>query len=105
MWPRTFRKFGDLSKTSERGQRRIMTALQSFVSIPIHHCRAGSALQVVGLSNSSIPLIGQIAKMSPSVSPDPRITPVAQGYAITVGRHSLVAFVAINGVALCLCIL
>jgi hypothetical protein len=100
-----FYEFGDLSKASESGQRRVMTALQSFVSIPIHYCQAGSASQVVGLSNSSIPLINQIAAILPSVSPDSRVTPVAQGYAITVGPDSLVAFAAINGFTLCLCFL
>jgi hypothetical protein len=100
-----FYEFGDLSKASESGQRRVMTAMQSLVSIPIYYCQAGRASQVVGLSNSPIPLVNQIAAMLPSVSPDSRVVPVAQSYAIAVGRAGLVAFAAINGLALCLCFL
>lgn len=100
-----FYEFGGLSKASESGKRSVQTALQSLVSIPIHTCQAGSASQVVGLSNITIPLANYIEAMLPSVSPDSRVMPVARSYAITVGRDALVAFAAINGIALCLCFL
>jgi len=98
-----FYEFGDLSKAAESAQRRVMTALQSLVSIPIHYCQAGSAAQVVGLSNSSIPLVDFISTMLPTVQPDSRIMPVTQSYAIAVGHDSLVAFAVINGFILWLC--
>jgi hypothetical protein len=99
-----FYEYGDLSKASESGQRRVMTALQSLVSIPIHYCQAASAYQVVGLgSNSSIPLVDFISRMLPKIQPDTRITPATESFAIAVGLDALVPFAAINGFALLLC--
>lgn len=95
--------FGDLSKPSESGKRRMQTALQSLVSTLIHNCQAGSASQPLGLSNDVIPLAGYIATMLPSVLPDARVALVARSHAIAVGCDALVAFAAVSGAALCLC--
>jgi hypothetical protein len=99
-----FFEYGNLAKASEGGQRRVMTAFQSLLSIPIYYCQAVSAYQVKGLgSNIAFPLVDFVLSKLPGVQPDTRIVPAKMSYSVTLTLRALIPFTVIGGITLLLC--
>ena len=99
-----FFEYGNLPKASEGGQRRVMTAFQSLLSIPIYYCQRVSAYQVKGLgSDTAFPLVDFVMSKLPIVQPDTRIVPAKMSYSVSLTLRTLIPFCVIGGITLLLC--